>query len=153
MSVNRSIDDLFNDLPRLDEKEGAAIRVTSLVEARLTSGKGLGVTELGPAEQAISSTETTRWAWELTPVDGGTHTLHLVINVRFRLGSDTVQRCVRRFERTIHVNVTLAERTTAFVARHYEWILTFLVIPPLGLLYKVVRKRKSRPPMIKGFRP
>jgi hypothetical protein len=79
MSGRRPIRQLKQEITALGEREGARIRVSDQVEARLT-GLGFEIRPLTPERQAVSGEGVTEWGWAISPTESGTLTLHLTVS-------------------------------------------------------------------------
>jgi hypothetical protein len=82
------------------------------------------------AEQLISTTETTKWSWDVTAKLGGVHRLTLVIYRLITVDGSDNWRIVESYRSDIDVKVSMAQR---FLMLDWKWIagilLTALLIP------------------------
>ena len=81
-------------------------------------------------EQLISTTETTKWSWDVTAKKGGTHRLTLVIYRLITVDNNESWRLVESYRSDIRVDVTMIQR---LLMLDWNWIagilLTALLIP------------------------
>jgi hypothetical protein len=81
-------------------------------------------------EQLISTTETTKWSWDVTAKKGGTHRLTLVIYRLITVDNNDSWRLVESYRSDIQVDVTMIQR---LLMLDWTWIagiiLTALLIP------------------------
>jgi len=76
------------------------------------------------AEQLISTTETTKWSWDVTAKMGGVHRLTLVIYRLITVDGNDNWRIVESYRSDIDVEVSLAQR---FLMLDWKWIAGILV--------------------------
>jgi hypothetical protein len=79
LGLETSMDELKRMIEAAGEKEGARIRVSDRMEARL-SGPNFAITAITPEIQAVSRSEITEWKWEVKPSSDGYHYLHLTLS-------------------------------------------------------------------------
>ncbi|MEM6797754.1 MAG: hypothetical protein AAF725_27545 [Acidobacteriota bacterium] len=108
--------------------EGAAVRVSDRMEARLT-GTGLSIAAVTPEMQAVSGLETTEWRWELAPQEVGSQRLHLTLSALLDVAGSPTPRVIRTFGKTIDVEITWSQQAGGFLTQHWQWLLVTLVIP------------------------
>jgi hypothetical protein len=118
-----------------------AVQVANTMQARLT-GEGFRITAQTPERQLVSS-GVTEWAWEITPLSPGRHTLTLALDALVPLDGNVVPRTLRTFRKPIEVDVTAGQRVTSFVGEHGKWIWTTLLVPVLGWAAKHRKDRKG----------
>jgi hypothetical protein len=140
LSTQKSIEELQNMITATGEKEGARIRVSNQMEARL-SGLGFKIETVTPEVQAVSATNVTEWKWEIEPTEPGSQRLHLTLSAQLHVEGQRVPRTIRTFERTIEVHVTWSQKVSHFVANNWQWLWTTILIPIAGW---IIRKRKQR---------
>jgi hypothetical protein len=128
LSKQESIQDLQDKIGAAGEKEGARIRISSQMQARL-SGSGFGIEPVTPEIQAVSGTEATEWIWEIKPTEEGNQRLHLTLSVLLSVDGERTPRAVRTLERAIDIRVTSYQRVYGFVANNWQWLWTTILIP------------------------
>lgn len=83
----------------------ATLKISSSMEAKLTSGPVFSIQAISPEEQMISQAEPTEWRWNVTPLQPGKHRLHLVVNAIVKVGESEKRRMLKTFDREIQVMV------------------------------------------------
>lgn len=144
LSLGQSIDDLRKALTQPGEREGAQVRVSGRMEARLT-GQNFQITAITPEEQAITSRGATEWKWDVKPATPGRHSLHLTLTALFEVDGKSTRRAIRTFDKTIQVDVTFSQQVSGFVAKNWQWLWTALLVPLVLLLVKKRKARAARP--------
>ncbi|HYI12205.1 MAG TPA: serine/threonine-protein kinase [Thermoanaerobaculia bacterium] len=104
LDMHRPANELAGQLPEGDKAATATIKISDLVEARL-SGAAFEIRPITPETQAVSAGETTEWQWEVTPKQDGNHRLFLTVNAIFGSGADQRKRSIRTYDRSIEVRV------------------------------------------------
>jgi len=79
LSPSLSAADLQAQLEQKAGAESAHIQVSNRMEAKLT-GLGFKIEALQPDLQAVTSQQTTRWKWEVTPTEHGSRTVNLALS-------------------------------------------------------------------------
>jgi hypothetical protein len=146
LSAREPIRRLKRQITALGRREGARIRVSDQMEARLTGAK-FKIQEVTPALQAVSGQGVTEWKWDIEPTEAGTHSLHLTLSAIIQVrGSDRVFP-VRTFDQELPVRVTFLSRVSGFVEDNWQWLWTAILIPLLAwFLSKRKQKQKPQPP-------
>ena len=120
-------------------KEGASIRVSNRMEARLT-GPGFQITAVSPEEQAITSRGSTQWNWDVKAITAGKQQLHLTLTALFTVEGKDTRRAIQTFDRTIDVQVKWGQRIAGFVVENWKWLWTVIVVPLAPVIWRA-RKR------------
>jgi hypothetical protein len=128
LSMRHSIEDLQRTITAPGEKEGARVRISNEMEARL-SGSGFKIEAITPEVQAVSASEPTEWKWEIEPTKVGSHHVHLTLSAHLQVEGQRVPRLIRTFERSIKVNVTWREKAGLFLAGNWQWLWTAILVP------------------------
>jgi len=76
------------------------------------------------AEQLISTTETTKWSWDVTAKMGGVHRLTLVVYRLITVDGNDNWRVVESYRSDIDVEVSMIQR---FLMLDWKWIAGILV--------------------------
>lgn len=140
LSLEQSVEDLRNAVTAAGEKEGARIRVSNRMEARL-QGQSFQITAITPEEQAITSKGVTEWKWEVNPTSTGQHNLHLTLTALFKVDGTPARRAIRTFDKEIEVEVTWDQKVAGFAREHWRWLWAAILAPVAGWFWK---KRKDR---------
>ena len=118
------------------------------MEARLT-GQDFEIKAVTPEILAVSGKDETRWQWDVTPAQEGTHTLHLTLSAILSINNHSTLRAVQTFDKTITIEVTVRQRLTGFVSHNWQWLWGVIGIPSFAWMW--TKKRKKRGPT--GFHP
>jgi hypothetical protein len=145
LSQQTSIDDLKQRITAAGAKEGAQIRVSDAMEARLT-GSEFAITAITPERQAVSQKEDTEWKWEVKPTGRGPHSLHLTVSAIVYINGESTPRTILSFDKVIEVEVTWLQRAGSFVDENWQWLWATFLIPLAGLLWnrKPIRRLRRR---------
>lgn len=140
LSPSLSVAELEAQLQDEAGAEAAHIQVSNRMEAQLT-GAGFATVAQSPGLQAISSRQTTRWQWDVTPTQHGRQTLHLVLSAYIDVAGRDAPLVVRTFDRDIEVNITFPQQVSGFARDNWQWLWTTLIVPLAGYFWK---RRKDR---------
>ena len=143
LSLPKPIEDLQDELDEVGEREGARVRVSPLMEARLTGGSGLDVSAITPERQAVGSGTDTEWSWEIDAAEAGTEELHLTLSALITVEGDRTPRAIRTFDRTIVIHVGWGDRIEGFVGGNWQWLWAAVIAPFLGLVWGARRRRRG----------
>jgi hypothetical protein len=124
------------------EKEGARMRVSDRIEARL-SGPNFAITAIAPEIQAVSRSDITEWKWEVKPGSDGHHYLHLTLSALLSVDGASTPRPIRTFDKVIEVEVAWHQRVGSFFEKNWQWLWAAVLVPIVGWLWK--RKKGSKP--------
>jgi hypothetical protein len=146
LSLHESIDELIEKLKRrsvaIGEKEGADIRVSHRMEARLT-GPGFTITAITPEQQLVGVLEATEWKWNVKAVTSGQQLLHLTLAAIFFLENSQTTLAVRTFDKHIDVTVSWYKPVSSFIGDNWQWLWTALLVPVVGWLWAWYFRRKN----------
>lgn len=129
------IDELKKQIEAAGEKEGAHIRVSNVMEARLT-GTNFAINAVTSEEQAVTRTDVTEWKWEVVPKKKGRHHLHLTLSVRINVDGFPTLRSIRTFDKNIEVKVTWDQQASSFIKANWDWLWAAILVPVAGWLWK-----------------
>lgn len=124
------------------EKEGARIRVSDRMEARL-SGPNFAITAITPEIQAVSRNDVTEWKWEVKPSNDGRQYLHLTLSALLSVDGTSTPRAIRTFDKVIEVEIGWHQRVGSFFEKNWQWLWAAVLVPIVGWLWK--RKIGSKP--------
>ncbi len=148
LSPTNSIEELKDLVIAEGEKEGARIRVSDQMEARL-SGTAFQISAITPELQAVTWNDITEWKWEVRPTQGGRHNLHLTMTAVLTAKGSSMQRALRTFDKTIEVEVSNWQRVFVVFRENWEWMWTLLALPIGGWLLRKRQLNKSNPTQVK----
>jgi hypothetical protein len=144
LSGGQSVDELQRQITELGETEGATIKVSDVMEARLT-GLGFDIQPITPDRQIVGGEGVTQWKWEIDPTKTGRQRLHLSLSAVITYKGSQSPRTVRTFERTLSITNVPSSPSRGlrdFVSDNWQFLLSTLVIP-LGLW--LLHRRKKQP--------
>ena len=144
LSLQKPMDELRAAITAAGAREGARVRVSNRMEARL-SGTNFQIIAITTEEQAVGSMDTVEWKWEIKPTASGRHSLHLTLTALFSVDGAATRRAVRTFDRTIEVEVTAGQWASEFLGKNWQWLWAALLLPMAGWLWKRW-KGKNAPP-------
>lgn len=151
LSIQKSMDELRGLIVAAGQQEGAIIKVTNQMEARLTGQEGsFKILKITPEEQAVGSVGTFEWKWEVEPLIPGVHTLYLGLIAHFTVDGVPTRKSIRTFERKINVEVSAGQLASQFYERNWQWLWAAILIPTVGWLWKLwngwrVGRKKRKP--------
>jgi hypothetical protein len=145
LSLETPTEELKQMIEAAGEKEGAQIRVSDRMEARL-SGPNLAITAITPEIQAVSRIDFTEWKWEVKPTGHGRHNLHLTVSALLDVDGASTPRVIRTFDKVLEVGVAWDQRVGSFVEENWQWLWAAILVPLAGWLWK----RKQGPHPISG---
>jgi hypothetical protein len=142
LGVGTPIDSLKQLIEAEGEKEGASIRVSNRMEARLT-GTDFSITAITPEVQAVSRAAITEWKWEIKPKSGGRQYLHLTLSALLDVDGVSTPRTIRTFDQLIEVEVTWGQLVASFFSRNWQWLWAAVLVPIVGWLWARRKRRKA----------
>ena len=116
--------------------QGKGVKLTPRMTAT-ASGEGFDISPKEGQVQAVSSTDTTAWQWQVTPTKSGvkTVTIRLTGNLIVE-GVDTPRTFFLDDE---HIQVAISPG--GFLEQYWQWLATTVAIPIVGALWALFRKR------------
>lgn len=142
LSLQRPMDKLREEIAAAGEREGARIRVSNRMEARL-SGPNFRINAITPEEQAVGSIGTVEWKWEINPTATGRHSLHLTLTALFNVDGAASRRAIRTFDKTIDVEVTAGQWASDFFENNWQWLWAAILLPIAGWTWKRWKRNAS----------
>jgi len=144
LGLATSIDELKQMIEAAGEKEGARIRVSDRMEARL-SGPNFAITAVTPEVQAVTRTDATEWKWEVKPRNEGRQHLHLTLSVLINVDGASTLRTIRTFDKQIEVEVTWGQHVSSLLKNSWQWLWAAILVPLAGWLWRKKKGSKSSP--------
>ncbi len=135
LSLSETVDEIKQSIVEEGEKIGATIRVSDVMEARLT-GYMFQITAITPETQAVSKSQRTNWKWDIFPKEEGQHKLHLTLSAILEIDGRSTPRAIRTFSKVIEVNVTTSQKTKIFITNNWQWLWIAILAPIAGWLWK-----------------
>jgi hypothetical protein len=144
LSPSLSVADLQAQLQQQVGAESARAQISNRMEAQLTGG-GFGIEAQMPDLQAVTSQQTTRWTWKVTPTGHGPQTLHLTLSAHIDVAGRDAPLVVRTFDREIRVYITIPQRVSGFIQKNWQWLWAVIVVPIAGYLWRRRKKAANVP--------
>lgn len=148
VSLIIDLDSTPEEVAQALEKAGAAgdkvtaeIRVSRVMAAGIVT-KGFDVENISSREQALWFDAPSEWKWRLTPRTTGEQSVNVSIHAKVMVGDVHVEKYIKTFERDITVDVTAEQSVMMFLSRHWQWLLSTLLIP-FGLFFYNKLKRTN----------
>lgn len=135
LGVEKTIEDVKRMIEEEGDKVGANIRVSNRMEARL-SGRNFEITAINPEIQAVARKEVTEWKWEVKPIAEGSQNLHLTLSALIIVEGESTPKVIRTFDRTITVEVTIAQKIKGFIQNNWQWLWAVVLVPLGGWIWK-----------------
>lgn len=135
LSLRKTIDELRTEIAAAGEREGAKVKVSNRMQARL-SGVDFQIIAVTDEEQAVGATDTVEWKWEIKPLAAGRHSLHLTLTALFSVDGAATRRAVRTFDKTIQVEVSAGQLASDFFGKNWQWLWAAILLPIAGWLWK-----------------
>ncbi len=135
LSLRKSVAELAAEIEAAGEREGATVKVSSRMEARL-SGADFQITAITPEEQAVGSSDTVQWKWEIKPLAAGRHSVHLTLTALLSVDGAVTQRAIRTFDKQIEVKVTLGQSVSRFLGANWQWLWATILVPVAGWFWR-----------------
>lgn len=142
LSLRKTMDELRTEITAAGEREGAKVKVSNRMQARL-SGVDFQIVAITDEEQAVGATDTVEWKWEIKPLAAGRHSLHLTLTALFSVDGATTRRAVRTFDKTIEVKVSAGQLASDFFGKNWQWLWAAILLPIAGWLWKRWKGRRG----------
>ena len=143
LDLKTPVDQLKQMIEAAGEKQGAQIRVSDRMEARL-SGANFAITAITPEIQAISQSNITEWKWEVKPTSDGRHYLHLTLSALLSINGTSTPRAVRTFDQMIEVEVVWYQRIESFFDKNWQWLWAAILVPITAWLWNRRNSSESK---------
>lgn len=140
LSIREPLARLKKQIAEIGEVEGAKVRVSDDMEARLT-GPGFEIEAISDPRQLVVESETTGWKWEIEATESGRHRLHLTLTAFIEVDGERRARTVQTFERTLVIDVPWTSRVSGFVDDNWQWLWSAILVP-VGL-WVLQRRRRT----------
>ena len=143
LSLDKSVEQLRNDVAEAGRKEGATVKVSDIMDARLV-GPDFDITAVTPEEQPVTSKGTTEWLWDVKPKTDGDRTLHLTLLAVLEVNGQRASRNIRSFSKDITVSVTPVQWMGRLVSSKWDWLWAAIIVPLAGFAGNLWRLRIKR---------
>jgi hypothetical protein len=125
------------------------IRISSRMTAQLTAPDGgFDINPTEAIEKLVGGDAYCEWEWGIKAKQGGDRRLHLTVKARVQVpgNPDLPPKEIPVEDKVISVNVTWGYRLEmfgTFFVKDWHWLVTTLILPLLGFLWKLWFKKKS----------
>jgi len=143
LSAQHSIKQLKKKVTELGNVDGARIKYSNRMEARLT-GTGFEIEAVTPEIQAVGGPNITEWRWEVKPTETGDQRLHLTLTAMIVVKGTDTPYPVRTFDQTLEVNVAWTTRISGFFKDNWQWLWAAILVPLVTWWFSR-RKRQGAP--------
>jgi Carboxypeptidase regulatory-like domain len=104
-------------------------KIAPRMRAQLIVPAGTAVAAVGSEERAVSNAEDTIWRWVVTPGDEGELPISARLSAPVVIDGKEAPYDVRTFEASVTVVVRPVTRIRDFVANHWQWLWTAIIVP------------------------
>ena len=110
-----------------------------------SNGNMLQIASLTPEKQSLVGNGYATWAWSVMPLESGQQTLYLSVGTRFKMPQNSEET---EFEplyvRSINVQIDRMYQTKRFVSTNWQWLITTLLVPLVGLLWQHWKRKPQQ---------
>jgi hypothetical protein len=128
---NSKVENLEKQLTVKGKTTTGNIRVSNVVQAKLIA-PDFDVTKITEEEQILSDDKPTEWEWSLKPKKAGTYEVNLSVTAII----DGHKHHLKSFEKTLVIEITKEQIFMDWFEENYKWLVTTLLIPLIGFLFK-----------------
>jgi len=107
------------------------VRFADEMEANLV-GSAFDISPITKERQVVNSAGVTEWKWEVRGKSLGEHRLYLTLNAHVIVDGHGMQHTVETLNEVMEVGVVWPESIIYFLTSYWQFVLTALVIPPIG---------------------
>jgi hypothetical protein len=143
VSAGQPIEKLKGEITAPGYIEGARVEVSPVMVATL-SGTGFSINPDEESEQVVAKSGFTTWSWDIEPIKTGTQYLRLRLFAVISFEGREKRYMVKRFQKTLAVNVAWSERVSGFFKDNWQWLWTALLIPIIGFLWTRRKKPNAK---------
>lgn len=120
----------------------ASIRVEPIMSAKLISDSSkVSIQQTSTLVQNIEEEGFTEWEWRIMPVKGGDILLKLVVSVIVESETGKVKKDIPVYSEVVNVKSNIKFNIENFIKDYWQWLITTIIIPFIGWLYK--RRKKD----------
>jgi hypothetical protein len=131
--------------------ETATLKVSPIMRVTLTGDPTAFHIEGSGDEQIVAGKPFAQWDWYVTPLKPGDLNLTLTATATIDVpGRGEKPAYYKTLEKPIKVHVDRWRASKQFFANHWQWLWTVILVPGLGLLWGLRKRRKRK--MRAGFR-
>jgi len=141
--INRDVHDTVTIVSKLSNVTVHDVKVSAVMEVMLTDPHGaFQIVKSNDDRQAVDTTEYTEWVYDIFPLKGGKHPLHVVVSVVINgIGKELVY--VDDVWVRTSIGKVVAYDTRTFFEKYWQWIVSTLVIPLIVWWYNKKKKKKK----------
>jgi hypothetical protein len=142
LSPQYSIEELKQQITKINQEEGANIQVSSTMDA-LLEGPDFTITPATPTRQAVSSQRITSWTWDIEPAKTGTRPLHMTLSALIDIQGELTPLAFKVYDDNVEVNETLPQHIEEFFSNNWQWLWAALLVPVVGWLWTKYKRWKA----------
>lgn len=141
LSSSATVDELQKQITAAGSLSSDKIQISDELDVHLT-GMNFQIQADTPEAQAVGTTRTSHWEWQVTPTRRGAQQLELTINAILRINGEDREVSIKTYDRTINVNVDWPGSVATFVAANWQWLWTTLFVPVVVVAWRRIRAKK-----------
>ena len=93
------------------------------------------VSDNKPVQLIENNSNVTQWTFNVTPLKSGNSKLKIVVSiVRNGVGKEVV------YEDNVHIKSNIKKTVPFFITTYWQWLMSVIIIPLIGWLYKKYKK-------------
>lgn len=132
-------------------QQSAYIEVGRRMRASLTGAKDdFDISRIGAEVVAISDNRIARWKWQVTPKRSGQRSLYLVLSAVIKVDGTDTDYAEEKYSHKIDVSVSWTRLAQDLVAKHWQWLWAFILVPLAVWLWGVFKEWRRKK---KGWKP
>jgi hypothetical protein len=126
------------------------LKVSEIMKVTLTGDRdAFLIQKIGDEEQVVAGKQYAQWEWHVTPLKSGDQNLTLTATATiFLQGRGEKPVYFKTLQKPILVRVDRWYASRQFLANNWQWLWAVVVVPLLGLLWGLRKKKRRRA----GFR-
>jgi hypothetical protein len=131
--------------------ETAILKVSPIMRVTLTGDPTAFRIDGSGAEQIVAGKPFAQWDWYVTPLKSGDQNLTLTATATIDVpGKGEKPAYIKTLEKPITIHVDRWRASKEFFANNWQWLWTVVLVPGVGLLWGLRRRRKRK--VRAGFR-
>lgn len=142
LSLRKTVRTLQATLTEIGQRQGARVRVSPLMEARLT-GSGFAIEAITPERQPVSPGADTQWKWHVEATETGSQRLFLTLSALIDVEGERTPRAIRTFERAVVIHVSWEQQIAGFLGDNWQWLWAAILAPAAGVTWGTWRRRSA----------
>lgn len=134
------------ELAKEVKADGKVVTGNVLASSKLmahVSSADFDIVEITPETQILDDSLTTEWDWELVPKSTGKKQIHLEITALVSTEDGLFSHHIKSYDTDITVEVTKKQLIKSFVKNYWQWMISSLLLPLVGIWWKLRDKKKE----------